>query len=59
MRVFIAIDFNNRLKDYLKEKQDELRKYCTKGNFTHKENFHLTIVFIGEVNEGEIIKIKK
>lgn len=59
MRVFIAIDFNNGIKAYIKEKQNEIRTYCNKGNFTHQDNFHLTIVFIGEADVEEIKKIKK
>ncbi|NLM48414.1 MAG: RNA 2',3'-cyclic phosphodiesterase [Epulopiscium sp.] len=59
MRVFVAIDFDNKLKAYLKEKQNELKTYCTKGNFTHEENFHLTIVFIGEVKPEQIPEIEK
>lgn len=59
MRIFIAIAFNEEIKSYLQEVQNEVRSFCYKGNFSHKENFHLTLRFIGEVNPSEIINIQK
>ncbi|WP_058485065.1 RNA 2',3'-cyclic phosphodiesterase [Defluviitalea phaphyphila] len=59
MRVFIAINFEDSLKSYLKEKQNKLKLYCTKGNFVDKENFHLTLKFIGEIDKKKIAYIKK
>ncbi len=47
MRLFIAIQFNEEIKRELLEVQDELKKKI-KGNFTNSENFHLTLVFLGE-----------
>ena len=48
MRLFFAIEFNEELKDYLFSIQKEIRQYCIGGNFTSKDNFHLTLRFIGE-----------
>lgn len=59
MRIFIAIDFEKELKSYLQEKQNEVRSYCSKGNFSNQENFHLTIKFIGEVGKAQISSIQK
>lgn len=59
MRVFIGINFDEKLKSYLQEKQNEIRFYCAKGNFSHKENFHLTLRFIGEVSKEQITNIKQ
>ncbi len=58
MRVFFAIEFTNEIKDYLFSLQQDIRKYCTGGNFSHRENFHLTLRFIGEQNlqQVEILK---
>ncbi len=58
MRVFIAIEFTDDIKQFLWEKQQEVKKYCTKGNFTYKENFHLTLRFIGEVEQKELLKLR-
>jgi len=48
MRLFIAINFDDRIKDRLWEIAERLRENCVQGNFTRRENFHLTLVFIGE-----------
>lgn len=58
MRVFYAIEFSNEIKNYLSALQDEVRKYSTAGNFTLKENFHLTLRFIGEQSESQVEKLK-
>ncbi len=48
MRLFFAIEFNEELKEYLFSIQKEIRQYCIGGNFASKDNFHLTLRFIGE-----------
>ncbi len=57
MRVFFAIEFNQEVKDRLFKVQQELRKYCIGGNYSHKENFHLTLRFIGEQNPEQLQKL--
>ncbi|MDN5277771.1 MAG: 2,3-cyclic 3-phosphodiesterase [Clostridiales bacterium] len=49
MRVFIAIEFEQHIKDYLNKIQKQVMSYSTDGNFSRPENFHLTLKFIGEV----------
>jgi 2''-5'' RNA ligase len=49
MRVFIAIEFEQPIKDYLNRIQKQIMSYSTDGNFSRPENFHLTLKFIGEV----------
>ncbi|HEX2924913.1 MAG TPA: RNA 2',3'-cyclic phosphodiesterase, partial [Ruminiclostridium sp.] len=59
MRVFFAIEFDEDIKSYFSEIQEKVRKYCLSGNFTLKENFHLTLRFMGEQSEGQIEKLKE
>ncbi len=59
MRVYIAIDFEDNTKNYFNKITSDIKKYCTKGKFTEKNNFHLTIRFIGEADELQITKIKE
>jgi len=59
LRVFIAIEFQEEVKNYLKEIQDLISRKSEKGNFTIKDNFHLTLKFIGEVDLELVEKIKK
>ncbi|MGI6685355.1 MAG: RNA 2',3'-cyclic phosphodiesterase [Bacillota bacterium] len=56
MRLFAAINFSEEVKDSLFECIMRLKKTALKGNFTHKENLHLTLVFIGETCKVEAVK---
>ncbi|WIF95362.1 RNA 2',3'-cyclic phosphodiesterase [Caminicella sporogenes] len=58
MRVFIAIELSDDVKDYIEKRQKIIKKYSEKGNFSYRENFHLTLRFIGEVDYDEIERIK-
>lgn len=58
MRVFFAIEFDEPIKEYLYEIQNELREHCRGGNYTHKENFHLTLRFMGEQDQKQIEQLK-
>lgn len=57
MRVFIAISLPEGLKDYLGERQRTLRKYGSRGNFSRRDNLHLTLRFIGEITDKELPEI--
>jgi 2'-5' RNA ligase len=59
MRVFFAIEFEEEIKERLYSLQQEIKKYCSGGNFSHKENFHLTLRFIGEQNPGQVEKLRR
>ena len=48
MRLFIAIQFPDRIKKALSYLQQDMRDIGIEGNYTKEENFHLTLVFIGE-----------
>ena len=48
MRLFIAIDLPSELKSLLAETAASLGRQADAGNFVPEENFHLTLVFIGE-----------
>ena len=58
MRLFIAINFDDKIKDELCLLTDELKNYSVSGNFTRRENLHLTLVFIGETPSNKITSIK-
>lgn len=54
MRLFIGI--KTGCEDYLTALQDELKK-CGGGNFTHAENLHLTLKFLGEVPPVKVMEV--
>jgi len=53
MRLFIAINFNDATRSRLVSLRDELHKASSRGRFTHPENLHLTLAFLGECNEQQ------
>lgn len=49
MRLFVAINFDDEVKNRLCQLQEVLRDDGVTGNFSSRDNLHLTMVFIGEV----------
>lgn len=58
MRLFIAINLNAEIKDYLMAAIRELKKAAAGGNFTRRENLHLTLVFLGELSPDKVGAVK-
>ncbi len=56
MRLFIAICFDENMLDSLVEIQDDLVRCGVKGNYTPRENLHMTLAFIGEYDDPEQIE---
>jgi 2'-5' RNA ligase len=48
MRLFIAINFSEEVKDALCEAIADLRGAAVRGRYTSRDNLHLTLAFIGE-----------
>ena len=59
MRLFIAIDFPGNIKKDLLSSADILREASIKGSFSVKENFHITLAFLGEVNKERLGELKR
>ena len=57
MRLFIAIDLPEKIKKDIKGIQEQLPEF--KGKKTEFENLHLTLKFLGEVDEKTFGEIKK
>ena len=53
MRLFIAINFNNDTRARLLSLRDDLREQSERGNFSHPENLHLTLAFLGECEQRD------
>jgi 2''-5'' RNA ligase len=54
MRMFIAIEFDPEMREYLSEVQKKLLLVSRRGNFTDSSNMHLTLKFIGEVDSDDV-----
>ena len=48
MRLFIAVELSDEMKDSLVSAQDSMYDRGVRGNYTSDENMHLTLAFIGE-----------
>lgn len=48
MRLFVAVNFDERVKDTLCDTIRGFKEQTKSGVFTRRENLHLTLVFIGE-----------
>lgn len=58
MRVFIALNIPNKMKDNLERSASQFKDLATGGNFTRKENYHITLHFLGNVEENNLIYIQ-
>ena len=56
MRLFIAVNLNEEMKDSLMDIQDAMRTYGVRGRETHPDNMHLTLAFIGEYDDPGLVK---
>ncbi len=59
MRTFIAIEIPSEIKSALTELQKELRRAGAEVSWTKPENFHLTLIFLGEVDEMRIKEVER
>ena len=53
MRLFIAINFEEAFVDALTDLQERLMAAGATGNFTKRENLHMTLAFIGDYGSPE------
>ncbi len=58
MRVFLALLPDDKSKAKLHALARKMKSHSTGGNFTTADNFHVTLVFIGDVSEATVEKIK-
>lgn len=56
MRLFAAVNFTEDMKDALMSDIKRLKEHSLDGNFTGRDNLHLTVAFIGETSEIEKAK---
>lgn len=57
MRVFVALELSDDIKDELFQIQSRIAVLSPLGNYTDRGNFHLTLKFIGEVDEVRLPEI--
>lgn len=57
MRAFIAIDLPKEIKDKLEKIQERLKRIPARINWVKPQNIHLTLRFLGEINQDMPDKI--
>jgi len=57
MRTFIAIELPEEIKGYLRRLQDDLKATQADVKWVAPENIHLTLKFLGEVDDRKLDKI--
>ena len=58
MKTFIALRFEEEPNDIIYDILGEVKAISKSGNFTHKKNLHLTILYIGETSEESLEAMK-
>jgi len=53
MRLFIAILFDDRILNSLTAYQDELKTLGVTGNYSKRDNLHITLAFIGDYEDPD------
>lgn len=58
MRTFIAVEFEPETKEKIEQVGIKIKNQSKKGSFTIKDNYHITLRFLGETNANEIELLK-
>ncbi|ASA78620.1 RNA 2',3'-cyclic phosphodiesterase [Thermococcus sp. 5-4] len=59
MRAFIAIEVNDEVRDNLLKAQERIGSKSAKIKFVERENFHVTLKFLGEIDEATAEEVKR
>lgn len=57
MRAFIAIDLPENIHAELRRRQAEFRALCPDARWTRPEGIHLTLKFLGEINDAQVRQV--
>lgn len=57
LRTFIAIELDKKIKDYLRQIQNEIKKSDADVRWVNPDNIHLTLKFLGDTPVEKIDKI--
>ncbi len=55
MRLFIAIQFEENILDALTDFQSDLKRQGVTGNYSKRENLHITLAFIGDYGNPDAV----
>ncbi|MCM1289870.1 MAG: RNA 2',3'-cyclic phosphodiesterase [Corallococcus sp.] len=55
MRVFVALCLPQKTKDNLARSAEQMKRFSTRGSWVAKDNYHVTLHFLGEVAESDLL----
>lgn len=58
MRIFVAIELPDKTKDNIQRSAEQLKQFAVRGRFVPPSNLHLTLHFLGEVAERDLIFVQ-
>lgn len=58
MRIFVALKLPQKTRDNMKRSADQFAQFAKSGNFVPKENYHVTLHFLGEVAPSDLIYVQ-
>ncbi|MGI6361529.1 MAG: RNA 2',3'-cyclic phosphodiesterase [Bacillota bacterium] len=59
MRLFIALPLPPKITRELTNNVKNIQPYCTRGNFSDPQNYHLTLHFLGDCTAAQLINLQK
>ncbi len=59
VRLFFCVDLEERAKERLGRMIQELKVRCGQGKWVPPQNLHLTLRFLGEVDEGKVGELRE
>ncbi|MCF7875119.1 MAG: RNA 2',3'-cyclic phosphodiesterase [Candidatus Omnitrophica bacterium] len=59
MRAFIGLDLTNQTKAKIKEVTDKLESLPIKAKWVNNKNLHITLKFLGNINQEQLDTVKK
>ena len=59
MRLFVALQLREEMKDALCTAQDALYDRARSGNFSRRENLHMTLAFLGDCPLSAVSRIRR
>lgn len=58
MRLFVALDLDENVKNNLALSVGDMKPFATGGNFVPTENYHVTMHFLGEVAPSDVMYVQ-
>ncbi|BAT71325.1 2'-5' RNA ligase [Thermosulfidibacter takaii ABI70S6] len=57
IRAFVAVELSDEIKNAVSKDAEELKKVGVKGSYPRKEAYHITLKFLGNIDENKVDRI--